>query len=84
MANPRDQKPQWGVPVNQWTGFPITESQQMVLDRLRAAVGELEQVLHLIDGSDPSGPSFGSRRTSIAGTHLEELELIAIREILAR
>jgi hypothetical protein len=84
MANPRDQKPQFGVPVNPWTGHPITENQQRWLDQLREACHEVGLVLHAIDGSDPQGYGFSSRRTSIAGTHLEELQLIAMRELLDR
>ena len=85
MANPRDPaKPQWATPVNPWTGYPISDQQQMMLDRLKDAVTAAGQVLHEIDGSDPQGVGFGSRRTSIAGTHLEELQLMAMREILDR
>jgi hypothetical protein len=82
MPNPREQKPQWGVPVNPWTGYPITENQQMMLDRLKDATGAVGLVLHEIDGSDKDGHGFSARRTSIAGTHLEQLQLIAMREIL--
>jgi len=49
---------------------------------LRAACHEVGTTLHMIDGSDPEGYGFSSRRTSIAGTHLEEPGLIAMREIL--
>jgi hypothetical protein len=82
VPNPRDPKPQWGVPVNPWTGYPITENQQRMLDRLREACREVGLVLHATDGSDPDGYGFSARRTSIAGTHLEQLQLIAMREIL--
>ena len=81
---PRDQKPQYGVPVNPFTGHPIGENQQLMLDQLREATTELGHILHAIDGSDPQGASFSTRRTSIAGTHLEELMLIAMRELLDR
>lgn len=84
MANPRDQKPQYGVPVNPFTGFPIREGEQILLNQLNEAVVELGHVLHAIDGSDPQGIGFSTRRTSIAGTHLEELQLIAMRELLDR
>ena len=84
MSDPRTPKPKWGVPVNPFTGFEITEQQTMMLDRLRDATSAVALVLHEIDGSDRQGVGFGSRRTNIAGTHLEQLQLIAMREILDR
>jgi hypothetical protein len=84
MANPRDQKPQFGVPVNPWTGYPITENQQRWLDQLREACREVSLVLHAIEGSDPNSYGFSTRRIGIAGTRLEELQLMAMRELLDR
>jgi hypothetical protein len=84
MPNPRDPIQKWGIPVNPWTGAPLTENQSLMLDRLGETVKAVSAVLHEIDGSDPQGEGYGSRRTNIAGTHLEQLQLIAMRELLAR
>jgi len=81
---PRDQKPQYGVPVNPWTGFPITEGQQILLDQLKEVSAELARILHAIDGSDAQGSSFSTRRTAHAGTQLETAYLFAMRELLDR
>lgn len=79
---PRDQKPRWGIPVNPWTGMEISEQQSLMLDRLREACHAVGDVLHEIEGTDKETYGYSTRRMQIAATHLEELHLMAMREVL--
>jgi hypothetical protein len=84
MVGPRDPTQKWGIPVNTWTGNPITDHQQHHLDAIQAAVHALGDALHDAEGSARETFGYQSRRMTIAGTKLEELHLIAMREVLDR
>ena len=84
MSDPRTPRTKWGIPVNMFTGEPITEHQQMMIDGLDASCAALRELLHEVDGTQAGDERFSTRRLAIAATHLEELQLMALAEILRR
>lgn len=86
MVGPRDTPPQFGVPVNADTGFPLTERQLHHLDAIKAAGEGLYEAMHNAEGSTPPGEhqdhDFMSRRMKIAATHLETCLMFARKAAL--
>jgi hypothetical protein len=75
VTGPRDAAPRYAVPVNPETMQELTEKQQARLASIDAAVEVLYGVMHDAEGSAPPGEhqdhTFGSRRMSVARTHIE-------------
>lgn len=81
MTNPRDP-----VPVNNFTGQPLTERQQHHLEAIQSAGEALMEAMHWAEGSSPPGQHqehvFLSRRMNIANTHLEIALMMARKAAL--
>jgi hypothetical protein len=75
MITPRDSPPQFAVPVNSDTGFPLTENQLHHLGALKEAAGMLYAAMHAAEGTSMPGEhadhSWSGRRMAIAATHIE-------------
>lgn len=86
MTGPRDPGPQFNVPVNAETGMPLSDRQRIHLQAIREAAEPLYEAMHNAEGSAMPGEhqehSFGSRRMSIAATHLETAIMYARRAAL--
>jgi hypothetical protein len=83
-VRPNDQMhlPGLGVPVDPWTGFPLSQISTSRLQRLREAERVFRLVLHELDGTT-EGSRPGNRRMALAFTHLEETLLWAGAAILS-
>ena len=87
MTGPRDSSIRFGVPVDVVTGKELTPHLMARLDSLNQAVEALYRAMHECEGStSPEGPNpehrFGSRRMSIANTHIETAMLYARAAIM--
>jgi hypothetical protein len=79
MSSPRDHATKWGIPVNIDTGDPYTDAQLGRIERLKAAVTVLLDVMHECEGTDTGNDRFQSRRMAVANTHIEIALLMAIK-----
>jgi len=83
---PRDTPILGAVPVNYETGQPLTENQKTHLARITEAGEALRSAMHDAEGSTMPGEHqdhvFGSRRMSIAATHLETALMYARKAAL--
>ena len=81
MTGPRDP-----VPVNNFTGQPLSERQQHHLEAITAAGEALLEAMHWAEGSVPPGEHqdhvFLSRRMNIAQTQLETCLMFARKAAL--
>lgn len=86
MTGPRDEVPQYNVPVNAETGRPLTAHQIEHLRAIKEAAQPLLEAMHRADGSAPPGEhqdhTWSGRRMSIAATHLETALMFARRAAL--
>lgn len=85
-VGPRDQPPQYNVPVNAETGKPLTEKQLFRLSALKEAAQPLYEAMHLSDGSAMPGEhqehTWASRRMAVAATNLETALMYARKAAL--
>ena len=86
MITPRDAPPQYGIPVNSDTGFPLTERQVKHLANIKECGEALYDAMHMAEGSNPPGDysehSWSTRRMSIAATHVETALMYARKAAL--
>ena len=88
MTGPRDPVPQFGVPVNFETGLPLSDRQSHHLKAISEAGEALYAAMHDAEGSAVPEESpnrehrFGSRRMSIAATHIETALMFARKAAL--
>lgn len=88
MTGPRDQVQQYGVPVNFETGLPLSDRQSHHLRAISEAGELLYAAMHNAEGSaiPEEAPNrehrFGSRRMSVAATHLETALMFARKAAL--
>jgi len=86
MLTPRDPVPQFNVPVNPFTGMPITEAQRRRLNEIQLAADAFYEALHNAEGSAQPGEhqphTWSTRNASVAATHLETATMWARQEAL--
>lgn len=84
--DPKEQPPQFNVPVNAETGKPLTDRQLFRLSAIKESAVPLYEAMHLADGSTMPGEhqdhTWSSRRMSIAATHLETALMYARKAAL--
>lgn len=84
--DPKEQPPQFNVPVNAETGKPLTDKQLFRLSAIVEAAVPLYEAMHLSDGTTMPGEhqehTWSSRRMSIAATHLETAMMYARKAAL--
>lgn len=86
MTGPRDQLPQYGVPVNVETGRPLTEMQVKRLAEIRDTAENLYEAMHRADGSAPPGEhqehTWSGQRMTMAAHYLELAVMLARKAAL--
>lgn len=79
---PRDAIGRLAVPVDVFTGEPLTDAQFTRIAQLRGLHRDLMNLMHDCEGSSVDNEGFQSRRMAIAATQIEMGMLMAIKAAL--
>lgn len=81
MTRPHDPMPSLGVPVNPWTGFPISPVILARVQRYKELERAFRVLLHELDGTTEGTPP-GDHRMAQAFLKLDEVTLWVLASLL--